>query len=264
MLYDKILRINVCKLIARQLHDHGSQVPRANIGCLLLRTPGPVPFGTCICSNVETILSWTCHVYGPFEFRTSLGTSVFACLRKTRYCLKIKSIPVFDLPMYFPVKVKAEIASKLAINMTLFYRSVSNLLCLMEFEFMGVLRHMQRYFSHICYDTDVQADWRRSCTYGRAPNAIDISQGSLTWPSFTDTGPTFLYGDSRHTAPFTRLLRHARDRTYSRLKPPASSRRLCFNGLFSNSVMELYNDNGYISWQLGFNDKRSEIYHVIT
>ena len=34
------------------------------------------PFGTCICSNVETILSWTCHVYGPFEFRTSLGTSI--------------------------------------------------------------------------------------------------------------------------------------------------------------------------------------------
>ena len=36
------------------------------------------PFGTCICSNVETILFWTCHVYGPFEFRTSLGTSIFA------------------------------------------------------------------------------------------------------------------------------------------------------------------------------------------
>ena len=48
----------------------------ANRGRLLLQTPGPVPFGTCICSNVETILSWTCHVYGPFEFRTSLGTSI--------------------------------------------------------------------------------------------------------------------------------------------------------------------------------------------
>ena len=42
----------------------------------LLRTTGPVPFKTCICSNVETILSWACHVYGPFEFRTSLGTSI--------------------------------------------------------------------------------------------------------------------------------------------------------------------------------------------
>ena len=29
----------------------------ANTGRLLLRTPGPLPFGTCICSNVETILS---------------------------------------------------------------------------------------------------------------------------------------------------------------------------------------------------------------
>ena len=29
------------------------------------------PFGTCIYSNIETILSWTCPVYGPFEFRIS-------------------------------------------------------------------------------------------------------------------------------------------------------------------------------------------------
>ena len=57
---------------------HGTlqRVRLANRGCLLLRTPGLVPFGTCICSNVETILSWTCHVYGPSEFRTSLGTSI--------------------------------------------------------------------------------------------------------------------------------------------------------------------------------------------
>ena len=52
------------------------RVRLANRGRLLLRTPGPVPFGTCICSNVETILSWTCHDYRPFEFRTSLGTSI--------------------------------------------------------------------------------------------------------------------------------------------------------------------------------------------
>ena len=44
----------------------------------------------------------------------------------------------------------------------------------MKFEFIGVLRNMQRYFSHLCDGTDVQADWRR-CTYVRAPNAIDIS-----------------------------------------------------------------------------------------
>ena len=34
-----------------------STPPVPNRGRLLLRTPGPVPFGTCICSNVETILS---------------------------------------------------------------------------------------------------------------------------------------------------------------------------------------------------------------
>ena len=57
-------------------HRTLQRVRLANRGRLLLRTPGPVPLGTCICSNVETILSWTCHVYGPLEFRTSLGTSI--------------------------------------------------------------------------------------------------------------------------------------------------------------------------------------------
>ena len=57
-------------------HRTLQRVRLANRGRLLLRTPGPVPFGTCICSNVETILSWTCHVYGPFEFRISLGTFI--------------------------------------------------------------------------------------------------------------------------------------------------------------------------------------------
>ena len=63
-------------------------------------------------------------------------------------------------------------------------------------DFIGVLRHIQRYFSHIRDGTDVQADWRSSWTYGRAPNAIDISKGSLTCPSYTDTEPPFLYCDS--------------------------------------------------------------------
>ena len=34
------------------------------------------------------------------------------------------------------------------------------------------------------------------CTYGRDPNAIDISQVSLTCPSYTETGLPFLYVDS--------------------------------------------------------------------
>ena len=38
-------------------HRTLQRVRLANRGRLLLRTTGPVPFGTCICSNVETILS---------------------------------------------------------------------------------------------------------------------------------------------------------------------------------------------------------------
>ena len=57
-------------------HRTLQRMPLADRGRLLLWTPGTVPFGTCICSNVETILSWTCHVNRPFEFRTSLGTSI--------------------------------------------------------------------------------------------------------------------------------------------------------------------------------------------
>ena len=57
-------------------HRTLQRVQLANRGRLLLRTLGPFPLGTCICSNVETFLSRTCHVYGPFEFPTSLGTSI--------------------------------------------------------------------------------------------------------------------------------------------------------------------------------------------
>ena len=56
---------------------------------------------------------------------------------------------------------------------------------------------------------DVQADWR-SWTYGRAPNAMDISQGSHARPS-TDTGPTFLYGDSDTPPHLVTFYDHAGD-----------------------------------------------------
>ena len=39
------------------VHRTSQRVRLAIRGRLLVRTPGPVPFGTCICSNVETILS---------------------------------------------------------------------------------------------------------------------------------------------------------------------------------------------------------------
>ena len=44
------------------------RVRHANRGRLLLRTPGPVPFGTYMCSNVETNLSWICLVSGLLNF----------------------------------------------------------------------------------------------------------------------------------------------------------------------------------------------------
>ena len=70
--------------ISRGFHRTLQRVRLANRGRLLLRTPGPLPFGTCIYSNVETIHSWTCHVCGPFEFRTSLGTSILLVKSKRK------------------------------------------------------------------------------------------------------------------------------------------------------------------------------------
>ena len=55
-------------------------------------------------------------------------------------------------------------------------------------------------------------------------SSIDITQGSLTCPSFTDTGPPFYTGHPfiRHTAQFSRLLRHAGDTedVFSNYPPP--------------------------------------------
>ena len=38
----------------------------ASRGRLLIHSPCPVPFGTCICSDAETSFSWTCYVSGLF------------------------------------------------------------------------------------------------------------------------------------------------------------------------------------------------------
>ena len=80
-------------------HRTLQRVRLANRERLLLRTPGPVQFGTYICSNAETILSWTCHVYGPFEFRTSLGTSIV--LFTQRITIRQHSICVTFQTVYF-------------------------------------------------------------------------------------------------------------------------------------------------------------------
>ena len=78
------------------------RVRLANRGRTLLRIPSPVPFGACICSNVETILSCTCHVYGLFEFRTSLGTSILPWYFILHTLSKLYDVPVgFDPPLFW-------------------------------------------------------------------------------------------------------------------------------------------------------------------
>ena len=102
---------------------------------------------------------------------------------------------------------------------------------------------MLRYFSHICDGTDVQAGGR-SCTYGRAPNAIDILQGSFMCPSYTDTWPPFLYGDSDnlpHLVAFYDTL--GIRSTYSRLNPPVLTGLFLIGyWLFTLSFEDTYRD----------------------
>ena len=95
-------------------HRTLQRVRLANRGRLLLRTPGPVPFGTWICSNVEAILSWTCHVYGPFEFRTSLGTSIFLFVTKM-FNISFLSCPLTIWVSFKPIE-NIEVLCNIALN----------------------------------------------------------------------------------------------------------------------------------------------------
>ena len=104
-------------------HRTLQRVRLANRGRLLLRTPGPVPFGTCICSNVETILSWTCHVYGPFEFRTSLGTSIL--LKQIMYMKTFKLHFLNQSPDYFVTwSISSRRCTMTTSNLSLLFRLV--------------------------------------------------------------------------------------------------------------------------------------------
>ena len=65
-------------------------------------------------------------------------------------------------------------------------------------EFIGDLRHMQRYFSHICYGIDVQAEW--VWVYWRFTSHATIFQ-SYTWRHRCAGGLKKLYlrsGSKRH------------------------------------------------------------------
>ena len=66
-----------------------------------LTSPDTWYCGACICSNVETIHSWTCNVFGPFEFRTSLGMSILLSYRvkmhwKSTFVQMLLSILAFN------------------------------------------------------------------------------------------------------------------------------------------------------------------------
>ena len=87
--------------------------------------------------------------------------------------------------------------------------------------------------------------WRHRCAGGlkkklylRSGSPMGVSRGSLTCPSYTDMGPPFLYGDSDtspHLVAFYDTL--GIRRTYSRLKPPASSRGIKgLGGVFVSSL----------------------------
>ena len=78
---------------------------------------------------------------------------------------------------------------------------------------------MQRYFCHICDGTDVQADWR-SCTYGRGSQRHRHFAGFFNVPVLHRHGTSLFIRWFRHTFYDTLGIR----KTYSRLKPPASSR----------------------------------------
>ena len=105
-------------------HRTLQRVRLANRGRLLIWTPGPLPFGTCICSYVEIILSWTCHIYGPFEFRTSLGTSILLPTVRFEPCsaneVNALTIALLDLISIDNLKVVRILRLLCAIKMHLY------------------------------------------------------------------------------------------------------------------------------------------------
>ena len=81
---DLITEFDFFTLLYKVSIEHMQQVRHANRGRLLLRTPDPVPFWTCMCSNVETNLSWTCLVSGLYNFEHP--SVLLFCLVRKRSC----------------------------------------------------------------------------------------------------------------------------------------------------------------------------------
>ena len=114
---DLITVFDVITLLREVSIGNLQRVRLANRGRSLLRTPGPVPFGTCICSNVETIHSWTYHVYGPFEFRTSLGTSILFIM-----FISVKTLLLL-ISHRFPVPILRHTCINIVPSFSLSYRA---------------------------------------------------------------------------------------------------------------------------------------------
>ena len=81
--------------------------------------------------------------------------------------------------------------------------------CRSEVRWIGCLTSQLTIFqSYMWRHIDVQADWRRSWTYGRAPNAIYRHfVGFFNVPVLAPTRDHPFYTVIWHTAPFSRLLR---------------------------------------------------------
>ena len=58
---------------------------------VLIRTPGPVPFETCICSNAETIFSRACHVFGLWVSKIPRNLYFASAGKQTRKSTKGRS-----------------------------------------------------------------------------------------------------------------------------------------------------------------------------
>ena len=72
------------------------------------------------------------------------------------------------------------ILRKIALNQAYYYKNAyirdANKRCSLELSWIVCLTSQLTIFqSYMWRHIDVQADWRRSMTYGRAPNAIDNS-----------------------------------------------------------------------------------------
>ena len=72
--------------------------------CYRPRTLTSLDTWTCICSDVENIISWNCHVYGLFEFRKSLGTSILLWMlfiKSSRLLVRIQHLQVLKSPFWW-------------------------------------------------------------------------------------------------------------------------------------------------------------------